>query len=248
MKIYPLKTGTIRCDQSVITAGRGCGRAIDVPATAWLIERSDGHILVDTGMCDTVRADREHYPGSKQDDGQGIVEILARRGLKPDDIDAVILTHLHWDHCSNLKFFSKSRVYVQIKEWLFANDPLPPYYNSYEAQAIGMTPPYNDIRPTLLDGDAGIVSGVNVITTPGHAPGHQSVVVDTGANRYVIAGDALMSYDNLEANPDRKVKFTMIGRYLDVTQAWASMERITKLDAQILPSHDFRVFEREVYL
>ena len=127
--IQPLLTGWIHGYKAhFLTLGRGAAEVVDIPSLAWLLRGPGGPVLVDTGMCESERASRYHYPGSRQEPGQRIDEALAVAGMAPSDIRLIVLTHLHWDHCQNLHRFPGARVVVQRREWDFARDPLPPYY------------------------------------------------------------------------------------------------------------------------
>ena len=102
---------------------------------------------------------------------------------------------------------------------------------------MGITPDFLGTKFELLDGDAEIADGVRVITTPGHTPGHQSVVVDTEAGRYCIAGDAVMWYENMEKRIPPGIHTSMI-------ECMASLERIAREANHVIPGHDPKVFER----
>ena len=103
-----------------------------LPVYCFLVENDETKILVDTGMSDTERANKYHHSGSWQEDGQDVCSQLTKIGIMPEEIDAVIFTHLHWDHCFNMKAFSRAKYYAHDKEYSFAMDPLPLYYRSYE--------------------------------------------------------------------------------------------------------------------
>lgn len=247
MKIIPIKTGTIYCNKSVLTYGKGFNEYIEIPSIAWFIDFNGRKILVDTGMCDTERAHRYHYRNSRQKRKERIDKALNNQGIHIDDIEIVILTHLHWDHCANLDFFKNSEIYVQEKELEYARSPLPPYYNSYESTKIGLSPSYSEVQFRLVRGDKEIIPGVRVILTPGHSIGHQSVLLHENYTRYIIAGDACMCYENLLPNKEKNIEFTMIGRYMDVNSAWMSLKKIKSLSGIILPGHDDTVFKNNVY-
>jgi glyoxylase-like metal-dependent hydrolase (beta-lactamase superfamily II) len=96
-----------------------------------------------------------------------------------------------------------------------------------------------------------IVEGVTVIPLPGHTPGSIGVVVDTERGPYVIAGDAVMKYGNLEGAREERQRYLMLGIYTDMEAAWKSFERvdeIVKSDLfRVIPGHDPRVFKKERY-
>ena len=174
MKIIPIKTGEIYCNKGITTTwGVGLDQWIRIPSIAWYINDENNNILVDTGMCDTDKANKYHYPGSKQEEDERIDLALKKMGVNPEEINIVILTHLHWDHCQNLHRFKNAKFYIQKKELEFAHNPLPVYYNSYEQNNINIRPSFEGINFNILEGDSEIIPNIKVILTPGHSPGHQ---------------------------------------------------------------------------
>jgi N-acyl homoserine lactone hydrolase len=89
----------------------------------------------------------------------------------------------------------------------------------------------------LLDGDAEIADGVRAITTPGHTPGHQSVMVDTMTGRYCIAGDAVMWHENLE----RRIS---PGVHTSIVECMAFLERIAREADHMHPGHEPLLFDQ----
>jgi len=247
LKIIPILTGHIGSYMNNQVLGRQMGQKVLVPAVAWYIEGAEKKVLVDTGMCDTERANRWHHEGSVQKEGEPIHEALRSRGLKAEDIDIVIFTHLHWDHCANMRRFTRATFIAHEREVEFARDPLPPYYRSYEAPILGITPPFQGVSFQLVDSEAEILPGIRVYPTPGHSPGHQSVLVETDEGPYTIAGDAVFCFENLQGDPAHHLKYLPIGRYVNLFELWDSMEEMAKRSKFVLPGHDSRVFDREVY-
>ena len=246
MKIIPVKTGSIFCNKTVLTYGKGFDQFIEIPSISWYVEDGNNRILIDTGMCSTERAHKYHYKNSFQKEDERIDLALKKVGVDIDEIDLVILTHLHWDHCSNLDLFKNAQFILQRKELEYAKSPLPPYFNSYESSEIGLTPPFSNIDFELVEGDSEIVSGLSVISTPGHSVGHQSIIVK-GDQNYVIAGDACLCNENMMPDHDKSLEFTMIGRYMDVNDAWRSLERIKAVADVVLPGHENSVFDVDCY-
>ncbi len=175
-------------------------------------------------MASTEIADKYHHPGDYQPEGFAIHEQLAKRGVRPEDIDIVILTHLHWDHCYHLRKFSKAKVYAHRKEYEFAKAPIPLYYKSYEYPALGLTPQFDGVPFELVDGDAQITDGISVYPSPGHSPGHQTVVVNTEAGQYHLCGTLStprkISWPSLRST----TTVTPPARYQDVVASWKSIE------------------------
>ena len=248
-KIIPLDTGVITVDQGAYcTLGRGIGKKVDIPATAWYLTNGTEHLLVDTGMCDTERANKWHHEGHQPAGGRIDEQLWRRAQVRPEAISAIFFTHLHWDHCANMKLFCNATYYVQARELEFALDPpLPPYYRSYEAPILGLEAPFANCSFTTVDGELAYNDAITLFPTPGHSVGHQSVVVRTAAGAIVIAGDAVFVEENLKGDPTQLLEFIPIGRYINYFDMWNSFKEIKRRAGLVLPGHDARVFNRPCY-
>lgn len=143
------------------------------PVHAWVVHHPDGAILVDTGIgAGNPTIDAWFHP-----EVTDVGEALASAGLEVGDIDAIVLSHLHFDHCGQQRRL-RAPVYVQADEHRLARQPL---YTVAEWATVG------DDRLRLVRGDVEMRAGVRLIATPGHTPGHQSVVVSSRADRVVLA-------------------------------------------------------------
>jgi N-acyl homoserine lactone hydrolase len=242
-----MNTGFIRLDKGAyITPGEGNGVEVEVPTWAFLVTYGEEKVLVDTGMSETERADW-HHPGSYQPEGLRIDEQLGKLGVGPKEIDAVLFTHLHWDHCSNMKLFSNAAYYVHSRELDFARDPHVLYYKSYESEKLGVTPPFEGVEFQAVNGEFRYNDFITLFPTPGHCPGHQSVEVKTDRGTYVIAGDAVFADENMKPDKHRNLPFTPMGRYVNVFEMFGSMETIFARADHILTSHGTRVSRKTVY-
>lgn len=220
---------------------------VSLPCLVFLIEGGEKLILVDTGMAWTERANEYHHPGSVQPEGYAIHEQLEKLGIKCEDIDIVIFTHMHWDHMFYLDKFVNARFIAHRKELEFAKDPIPVYYKSYEHPALSITAPFTGIEIETVDGEEEIIPGVRVFPSHGHSPGHQSVEVDTEEGTYIICGDAIFIYENLDPIPEIHYSITPPARYADIVACWKSIEemkRRAKGREFILPSHEPSILER----
>jgi len=191
LSIHPLHLGSLASfDKSIFTLLRNQGTKVDFPCIGWLISGGEKAILVDTGPCDPDWASKYYRP-VKKTASQDIQKALNKFGLSPKDIEIVIFTHLHWDHCFNLDHFSKATFMVQRSEMGYAVSPLPTDKKPYSVGIPGVQPPWMKVfgNIKLIDGDHEIVPGIRVLHLPGHTPGCQGVVVDTLDGPWVIAGD-----------------------------------------------------------
>jgi len=127
----------------------------------------------------------------------GLLPSIAAAGYRPEDIDYVVNTHLHFDHCGgNTSFgesgslsptFPRARYVLQQKEWEDALNPTDRDRASYLQQ--NFAPLKSAGRVRFVDGDAGIVPGVDVVVTAGHTRAHQSVRVRSRGQTLFYLGD-----------------------------------------------------------
>jgi N-acyl homoserine lactone hydrolase len=138
-----------------------------------VVRHPDGIILVDTGIGTGNQLIDEWY----RPEVISLSDALAPVGLEPADIEAVVLSHLHFDHCGQQRMLH-APVFVQATEHEEAQRP------RYTVAAWATIPAD---RRRLVRGDEEIVQGIRLIATPGHTPGHQSVVVQTHDGPVVLA-------------------------------------------------------------
>jgi N-acyl homoserine lactone hydrolase len=234
LTIHPLNLGTITRPIANFCQGLEPGTLADLPIIGWYIEGSDRRILVDTGGGDPSQASPRCMPYRRETD-QTVEGALGKIGVKCEEIDLVIITHLHWDHaCGNFSL-PKATFLVQQDELQYARS-LPP-------DAPGVCPPaILAMDYSTVSGDAQVADGVRVILTPGHTYGLQGVLVRGAGREIFIAGDNLPLFRNLEGNP-----FVMSSVYVDLEKYQESLKKIAGLSAFILPTHDMRVFENQTY-
>ncbi len=146
---------------------------VPIPVHAWVIRHPDGVILVDTGIgVGNAFIDEMYRPEVTR-----LTDALATIDLTPADVAAVCLSHLHFDHCGQHDALT-APVYVHADECDAARAP---GYTVAEWAAI----PEGRLR--LVHGDEAIADGIQLVETPGHTPGHQSVVIRAGEERIVLA-------------------------------------------------------------
>jgi glyoxylase-like metal-dependent hydrolase (beta-lactamase superfamily II) len=234
MKIIPLHTGTLKRDKATFVMGAPAER-INVPIIMFLVQTRDMNILVDSGTRDPKETPLVHGQYEQTEDLRPLNHLL-RLGLRPDDIDIVINTHLHWDHCSNNALFTKAKFYVQREELRYASAPLPVHTHGYEAFETGLIPPFVGTKFEILDGDQKIIDGVSVLFTPGHTPGLQSVLLTSEEGSCVIASDNIPFYENLKGKTI--TDFTPSTIYVDLESYYRSIRRVIELGFTIIPGHE----------
>lgn len=110
-----------------------------------------------------------------------IESALADFGINPNDVSVVINSRLHFNHCGNNGLFTNADVVVQAAELEAARQPRYTVRKWFD---------YDAARFKVISGDTEIAAGINVIASSGHTPGHQSVLVDDGVRRTLIAAQA----------------------------------------------------------
>jgi N-acyl homoserine lactone hydrolase len=191
------------------------------------IRHPDGVILFDTGVGTGNSAiDDLYHPNVIP-----IERALEPLGIDERDVVAIINSHLHFDHCGQNEVFHRRNV--------------PIYTQATEidaAQAVGYTVPKWAFIPEpsvrRVRGDERVTDGVRIIETPGHTPGHQSVVVETTDGPVIIAGQCAYKTDEVvqrRVAPDNMHDDS----FLDAGQQ--SLERLLSLHPrQIVVAHDAR--------
>jgi N-acyl homoserine lactone hydrolase len=232
----PLTTG-IR-DKSQFVYRMNPGQMIKTCTYVWYIENSAPKILVDAG----VRAADFIAHGDAQEDVQPLEKGLQKIGVRPDEIDIVILTHLHYDHITLAPLFVNAKFIIQKKELDVARNPHRMIASWFEKEL------YEGLNFQVVDGDVEIADGVKVLLTPGHTPGTQSVLVETAGGLVVITGfcclkdtfyppQHIMQKEGLEVLPP--------GLVLDALQAYDSALRVKRCADMIVPIHDIEFIDKD---
>ena len=201
MKLHILFLGEACIDKgAVISPGVGDGVRVHIPIPAYLLELDDGkHVLIDTGMHENHIEDPEYtfrgmdiskvlLPVMRREDA--MLNRLAELDLTPKDIDYVINTHLHFDHCGTNHLFKDSTIFVN-KDHLAVAKVHPNFPNQY------FDLPYLTYKE--LSGEPEIFPGVKAVLTPGHAPFHWSILLNLKDDGDIlICGDAIYCQDNID--------------------------------------------------
>jgi N-acyl homoserine lactone hydrolase len=230
-KLYVLYCGEIRgADQARWSPGVNAGVPIDLSDNCYLIQHGKDWFLWDTGLDDGVAAKPDGVIGANgalhMKRAKTLASQLDALGVKPDDIKGMAISHTHPDHVGNIEMFPHTMLYVQKAEY------------DWPAEGGG-APRFKPEHPvTKLDGDHDVFGdgSVMILSTPGHTPGHQSLLVKlpkTGA--VVLSGDAVHFKDNWD---NRRVPAMNFNK----EQTLASMQKIAdtvaKEHGQLWINHD----------
>ena len=223
------------------------GQKIWNPVYCFYVETAEHKILVDTGLCDEARATKYHHKCQKRGCSEVHLHLEQKLGVKPEEIDAIVFTHLHWDHVQNMKQFPNARYICPEVEIKWAYNPLPLYYRTYESPVLGIEPAYYGCNFELVHGECEVLPGISMFPTLGHSPGHMAVTVHTEVGDIVLAGDAIFQARNIEPNEAEKWRYWVPARFVSAIDGWRSVEEIDKRADYILPCHDEAVGAHECY-
>jgi len=199
----------------------------------WYIEGPEKKILVDAGS-DAATFEKYGYPG--RIDVQSPEDGLAKLGLKPADIDIVIITHLHFDHWLFANKYTNATFVVQKSEIDYHMNPLP-----FETRQPMASNALDHLKLQVVDGDVEIADGVSVMLTPGHTGGGQSVVISTAKGKAVIDGlCGVPETFNPPKGLKREVPVIPSMIHIDLQQSYDSLLRIKETADIIIPLHDVK--------
>jgi glyoxylase-like metal-dependent hydrolase (beta-lactamase superfamily II) len=233
-RIRPLALSTIEIDMESFTYRFNHGKKIWIPNILWYIEGADKNILVDTAADASLATEFRGFPAKQI---ISFEEGLAGLGLNPLDIDLVIQTHLHWDHCGNTKKCRKAEIIVQQEELHAALNPHPIVAAGYNKDL------FSNIPFTTIKGRYEVLPGIELIPTPGHTPGCQSVCIATEKGKAIITGFCC-SKENFappEGAPQniRGTKSVITpGIHLNAVDAFESILYVKNHADIIIPNHD----------
>jgi len=234
-RIHPIVMGTKVFDKGMMTYQHDYGKPYTIPIYCWYLEGGDKKILVDTGEMRPIQsADREKSIGGPI---YTFEQGLAKWGLKAEDIDLVIHTHLHADHCENDYKCGNARFCIHEKELATIHDPHPldfRYVEDYimEIEAAGQI--------DVISGDGEIVPGIAVLHTPAHSPGGLTVLVDTAQGRAAITGFCVIRENFNPPAAVRAMELEVIppGTNINSYEAYDMMLKVRDMADILLPLHE----------
>ncbi|MFN8593034.1 MAG: N-acyl homoserine lactonase family protein [Thermomicrobiales bacterium] len=240
MKVYLLDNGTLLLDKSFATWNHNQGVEFRFPVYAIYIDHPDAKVMIDTGF-DKAWVERKlPFEKPEQSEEQTIAGQLAKLGVSPDEIDIVINSHLHFDHCSNNRLFPQAKFYFSKSELRHSYVPDPWERLGYDPELVimpGMTMELLELGHYEYE----VLPGITLIETPGHSAGHLSAIVRPGGDAVplVFPFDVAYTRHNLEDK-------VLMGLHTDPADLLDSMVRIEniarKIGGKIHYSHDPEAF------
>ncbi|MFF4253916.1 N-acyl homoserine lactonase family protein [Streptomyces sp. NPDC001663] len=238
-ELHLLTLGYEYMPHSLLVEGETDERPIRLPLTS-VLARSDGRwFLFDTGLGPDFRDpefSRRFYhwgdpelPGPDPDPIDGQLRLC---GVTLDDVDALVVSHLHADHTGGIRRFADGRpVYIQRAELEFG-------LNTGDASGGFIHDHYTDpgIAWHRLDGDEEIAPGIQVLASPGHTPGQLSVLMEVAdGGRYLFAFDAIPTIENVERDAPLTAAAVAAQRPMIRTSQDRLIALAAKQGAELLP-------------
>jgi N-acyl homoserine lactone hydrolase len=238
MKLHFLSAGRVRLKKSIYDKTADRSETFEAPVSSALIRHSQGNVLFDTGCHPSVVEHGEERWGSLMKVMTPVMRAedmllpsLACVGVNPEDIDVVVNSHFHPDHCGCNQFFGKATIMVHAREIDAANAPGAETagYLRADWDHGQKTDAVNGERDVFGDGS------LVLIPLPGHTPGTMgaSVHLDSGGS-FLLASDAVSLRQNLDA--DTVPRNTWNAEAL--LKSFTEIRRIEKSGATVVCGHD----------
>jgi N-acyl homoserine lactone hydrolase len=226
-RLYVMDCGhNAALDESRWTPGENLGKPIGLSDNCYLIRHGSQWLLWDTGYADAIADKPLTTPLGTATRQKTLAAQMAEIGVKPGDIQWVAVSHTHPDHVGNVDMFPSATLLIQKTEldWAFAPGKPPPFQRDRPIRAV--------------EGDLDVFGddSVTLLSTPGHTPGHQSLLVHLPHTGWIVlSGDVVHFRDNWE---QRRVP--SVNSSADQTKA--SMQRVAQIladkHAELWINHD----------
>lgn len=256
MKFYILDNGFLKTDKNNVVAGANVCTASNpdvknefykMPVMCVLIEHNGRYVLFDTGchmksMVDYWDKDLQNLYQLSQTVEQNLEVQLAKCGVRKEQIDTVVLSHMHFDHTGNISLFPNARFYVPKEDFIYAQTAVRVTHNSSEY--FGYCKKDLDIvnKYILIDEDIELFPGLELVYLPGHAPGVLGAVVHLEKEgTYIFPMDAVYTAEIYGESP------RAAGLVFDRIRYFNSIEKIRRIEekynARVIPGHDWDIFQ-----
>ena len=204
----------------------------------WVIRGPHGTFVMDTGFDHAMAAKRGRVIVKP------VAEGLRALGVNPDEVQDVIISHLHYDHCGNHDLFPRARFHLQDREMAYgtgrymchAHQRIPFECDDVVAMVRKV---FND-RVVFHDGHETLVPGVTLHLIGGHSRGLQCVRVNTARGHVVLAADATHLY----AHIDEGRVFPITYSVAETLEGYATLKKLAASPNHVVPGHDPQVLKR----
>lgn len=238
MKLNFLPAGRLRMKKSVYVPSADRGETVELPVSSVLIRHKQGNVLFDTGCHPSVvdNAEQRWGPLAKvmkpvMSTQETLLPSLACVGLEPDDIDVVVNSHLHTDHCGCNEFFRKATILMHAKQLEAAS--------ASNAEAAGyLRRDWDNGQPIeAVTGERDLFADNRIVLVPlpGHTPGTLGAVVSLDRDgQFLLASDTVSLRQSLDA--DTAPRNTWNAEAL--LKSFEEVRRIERAGATVICGHD----------
>lgn len=245
IRLYMFQSGSLRCKVHNIKMNQGNGADYEIPVPFYVLTHPQGHTIIDGGNAIEVATDPRGHWGSICDVYQpvlapdmGCVDQLKRIGIRPEDVRYVLQSHLHLDHTGAIGRFPNATHIVQRLEYQYAFAPDWFAAGGYIRKDFDKP----GLKWSFLNGladDFYDLYGDGVLTTvftPGHSPGHQSMLV-----RLPESGPLLLTIDAAYTTDhwDEKALPGFLSSTIDTVHSVQKLRQLAeKTGARVVTGHD----------
>jgi glyoxylase-like metal-dependent hydrolase (beta-lactamase superfamily II) len=209
----------------------------------WVARNEHRTVLLDCGYNKAQAAAEGRY--LKNEPNRDPLEVLALLGIEPEDVDHVLITHMHHDHVGNLRRFPRATFSISRQEYDFCTGPLVRrelFGKLFDLDAIDAVVALQaEGRLQVIEADGSLFPGMRVSWVGGHSPGQVITEVSTTSGNVVLASDAIHFYDELELDRPFWV-------FTDLEESYRAYERLRALAATprttVVAGHDPAVMRR----
>ena len=239
-EVYAIRFGTNsghRSRNSFID-GDEHDRPMPIDYYVWVIKGASRVFLLDTGFSEEVARKRQRQLFRSPADGLRLI------GIEAGEVEDVIVSHMHYDHCGNHHMFPRARYHVQDREMQFCTGRCMCHSMMrapFDADDVAsMVRKVFDGRVVFHDGASELAPGIVVHRIGGHTAGIQVVRVWTRRGWMVLASDVAHFYANLDQNRP----ISVLDSVADALEGFAAVRRLTSVPHGVIPGHDPLVMAR----
>lgn len=234
-EIYAISVAEREVDSPVFLRHTDYGKKVLLVYYFWCLRGMNHTILVDTGISGE-ECEKRGLTGVPTRE-----ELLSRIGIRPAEIDTIILSHLHDDHFAHPEIYTQAIFYIQRKEVEFWSGEVQRF--NCVASMVNILP-FHELnmagRVRFLDGDSEIYPGLSVLRFGGHTPGQQLVNVNTDRGDVLLCVDFAAMYRNLE----EKIPIGHISNLVEWMKGIGRIERMALPKESVIPGHDSSVMTK----
>jgi glyoxylase-like metal-dependent hydrolase (beta-lactamase superfamily II) len=243
MKMHILSGGRLRMKKKVYHAQAQSDEMIDLPVSCYLLKHPQGNVLFDTGCHPIIQSDAQSRWGTMAkamipigNPEENVIDDLAKLQMTPLDIDVVVNSHFHTDHCGCNAFFKKATIICHAKELENAQAENAAMMGFLRMDWDHPMPIETIDRDRDLFGDGKII----LIPMPGHTPGMTTALVNLEQDgSFLLASDAVALKHNLDTKSNPRNTWDQAASL----QSFDEIEKIIHSGSTIIYGHDIEQWQ-----